>query len=68
MHKNWKAIYDIPDAHFRWALALLDTETDFGQRIIELLPDYFTEEEQTEQYPLSFLRDQACIDAKRVCS
>ncbi len=45
MYKNWKEIHKIQDAHFMWALALLDLATDFGRMIVERFPEFFTAEQ-----------------------
>lgn len=54
-YKNWKAICDVPDTDFRCALAMLCLATDFGQSVVERLPEYFTEEQQIGPIPLSAL-------------
>lgn len=59
MYKDWKAICQVPDTHFMWALALLDTSTDFGRQVVERFPEYFTQEEQAGPVPLSVLRQDA---------
>lgn len=58
-YRNWQAICKIPDTHFMWALALLDLATDFGQSVVERLPEYFTDELQQGPIPMSVLRMQA---------
>lgn len=56
MYKNWKAICEIADKHFMWAIALLDLASDFGKMIASKLPEYFTDEPQTGPIPLSMIR------------
>ena len=55
-YKNCKAICQVSDTHFMWALALLDLATDFGRSVVERFPEYFTEERPV---PLSVLRKWA---------
>ena len=52
MFKNWRAIKDIPDRHFMWAIALLDLHTEFGQQIAAKFPEYFQQEQPTENGPI----------------
>lgn len=59
MNKNWKAICEIKDTHFMWAIALLDLATDFGQMVARRFPEYFTDEPQQGPIPLSVLRRNA---------
>ncbi len=65
MFKDWKKICQVPDTHFMWALALLDTNTDFGRQVVERFPEYFTQEEETGPVPLSVLRMEAEENAAR---
>lgn len=65
MSKNWKAICEIPDRHFMWAIALLDLATTFGQMVIERFPEYFTKESETGPVPLSVLRMKARENAAK---
>jgi hypothetical protein len=59
MFKNWKAICEILDTHFMWAIALLDLATDFGQLVASRFPEYFTDEQQAGPIPMSVLFRQA---------
>lgn len=63
MFKNWKAICEILDTHFMWALALLDLETNFGQSVAKRFPEYFSDQEEAGPIPLSVLRMLAEQDA-----
>ncbi len=75
MYKNWKAICEVPDAHFRWALALLDLTTNFGQNVVDQLPEYFTAEVEEGPIPMSVLKAHAvsvdgysdCFVTDKVC-
>ncbi|MBU3923878.1 MAG: hypothetical protein KJ592_03100 [Nanoarchaeota archaeon] len=53
MFKNWLAISVVVDVHFRWALALLDLKSEFGQKIARQNPEYFCEEKLLGPVPLS---------------
>lgn len=55
MRKNWKAICSIQEPILRMALALLDPDSEIGKRIMQQLPEYFTESDQSGPYPLSFI-------------
>lgn len=55
MYKNWRAICQITDTHFMWALALLDLTNNFGQMVAERFPEYFSTEKQMGPIPLSVL-------------
>ena len=59
MYKNWKAICQITDTHFMWALALLDLATDFGRMVAERFPEYFSNEQQAGPIPLSAIFEKA---------
>lgn len=52
MFKNWRAIKDIPDRHFMWAIALLDLATEFGKQIAAKFPEYFQLEQPAENGPI----------------
>lgn len=56
MYKNWKAICQITDTHFMWALALLDLTTDLGRMVAERFPEYFSNKQQAGPIPLSVLQ------------
>jgi hypothetical protein len=53
MYKNWQAISNIPDIHFRWAMALLELGSDFGGQIAKQLPAYFSDQKLEGPIPLS---------------
>ncbi|KKP67064.1 MAG: hypothetical protein UR66_C0002G0094 [Candidatus Moranbacteria bacterium GW2011_GWE1_35_17] len=59
MYKNWKAICQITDTHFIWALALLDLTTDFGCMVAERFPEYFSNEQQLGPIPWSIIKQKA---------
>ncbi len=59
MYKNWKAICQITDTHFMWALALLNLATDLGRMVVERFPEYFSNEQQAGPIPLSVLIKKA---------
>lgn len=63
-YKNWKAICQIKDTHFMWAMALLDLTTNFGQSVAERFPEYFGSEQQQGPIPLSVLRQLAEKDGR----
>lgn len=65
MHKNWKAICQIPDSYVMWALAMLDINSDLGKKFIERFPEYFTQEKQAGPYPLSLMREKASERARK---
>lgn len=65
MYKNWKAICQITDTHFMWALALLDLATDFGRMVAERFPEYFSSEQQAGPIPLSIIKMRACQNTQR---
>lgn len=52
LYKNWQAIVSIGDSHFKWAMALLDLNTDFGQKIAKQLPEYFTDKQLSQVGPI----------------
>ena len=65
MHKNWKAICEITDTHFMWALALLDLNTDLGRLVAERFPEFFSNEPNTGPIPWSVLTQKARKKANR---
>jgi hypothetical protein len=67
MFKNWKAICEILDPHFMWAIALLNLTTDFGQMVASRFPEYFTDKEQQGPIPMSVLVEKA-IENERDCA
>lgn len=63
--KNWQAIRQVTDTHFRWALAMLDLATDFGLVVAERFPEYFSDEQTAGPVPLSVLNlvaEKNCCD------
>ena len=56
MNKNWKAIATIPCKYLKWSISLLEISSDFGQKMIRQMPEYFTEEAQPGPYPLSLMK------------
>lgn len=61
MYKNWPAICQIPDRALRYALSLLDLESEFGQKVASALPQYFSPESQNGPYPLSVLMEDSLL-------
>jgi hypothetical protein len=67
MYKNWKAICQITDTHFMWALALLDLATDLGRMVVERFPEFFSNEQQAGPIPWSVLITKAKGKANKDC-
>lgn len=65
MFKNWQAICDTPDVRLMHFLSFLDLDSYLGKRIVEQLPEYFTDEEQAGPVPLTVLRATAEQNAAR---
>jgi len=42
IYRNWENISAIPDKVFMWSMALLDIDSEFGRKITNKFPDYFT--------------------------
>lgn len=61
-YKNWPEICQIPDRRFRLAIAQLDLESEFGQKIAKALPEYVTDEKIRGPVPLTVLSVLLCED------
>lgn len=57
--KNWPAICVIQDKFMKWAIACLNLNSELGQRIVQQLPEYFTDQEVLGPVPLSAMRQKA---------